>query len=174
MRERRRGRELTFSWSGFAMLALSLGALQMMLDRGQERGLVRLARDHGRGGDRRPRRSTCSSSTCSPPRSRSCRRRLFQGPQLRRRLRHDGLRVVMVMLATSALLAPYLQNLAGYPVYTAGLGRCRRAASAHRVDVPRRALGMWVDQRKIMAIRPDHPGLGALHHEQLDARRHRR
>ena len=28
--------------------------------------------------------------------------------------------VSSVMLATSALLAPYLQNLAGYPVYTAG------------------------------------------------------
>ena len=35
MREHRRG-AVPFSWYGFAMLALAVGALQMMLDRGQE------------------------------------------------------------------------------------------------------------------------------------------
>ena len=43
--------------------------------------------------------------------------------------------VSSVMLATSALLAPYLQNLAGYPVYTAGWALAPRSIGTIVVDV---------------------------------------
>ena len=41
--------ELRFDWTGFAVLAMGVGALQLMLDRG-DAGLVFLTRDHRRGG----------------------------------------------------------------------------------------------------------------------------
>ena len=38
MRESRRARDMPFSWFGFLTLSLGIGALQMMLDRGQDQG----------------------------------------------------------------------------------------------------------------------------------------
>ena len=81
--------------------------------------------------------------------------------------------VSSVMLATSALLAPYLQNLAGYPVYTAGWAMAPRGIGIIASMFLAARLGMRVDQRKIMAVGLMSPGLGALHHEHLDAGRHR-
>jgi MFS transporter, DHA2 family, multidrug resistance protein len=67
-----------------------------------------------------------------------------------------------VLLATSALLAPYLQNLAGYPVYTAGLSLSPRSFGTVTSMFLAAQLSKWIDQRKIMAF-----GLlilgGALH-----------
>jgi len=60
--------------------------------------------------------------------------------------------VSMVMLATSALLAPYLQNLAGYPVYTAGLSLSPRSFGTVASMFLAARLSNWMDQRKIMAI----------------------
>ena len=65
--------ELRFDWTGFAVLAIGVAALQLMLDRGQKRGLVLLA---ARSSSRRCWRasaSICSSCTCSPRSGRSCR-----------------------------------------------------------------------------------------------------
>ena len=56
------------------------------------------------------------------------------------------------MLATSALLAPYLQNLAGYPVYTAGWAMAPRGIGTIASMFLASRLGMKVDQRKIMAV----------------------
>ena len=77
--------------------------------------------------------------------------------------------VSSVMLATAALLAPYLQNLAGYPVYTAGWAMAPRGIGIIASMFLAARLGMRVDQRKIMAVGLLEPGLGALHHEHLDA-----
>jgi DHA2 family multidrug resistance protein len=60
--------------------------------------------------------------------------------------------VSMVMLATSALLAPYLQNLAGYPVYTAGLSLSPRSIGTVISMFLAARLSKWIDQRKIMAV----------------------
>ena len=60
--------------------------------------------------------------------------------------------VSMVMLATSALLAPYLQNLAGYPVYTAGLSLSPRSFGTVASMFLAARLSKWIDQRKIMAL----------------------
>src|SRR4029079_19779676 len=60
--------------------------------------------------------------------------------------------VSSVMLATSALLAPYLQNLAGYPVYTAGWVMAPRGIGIIASMFLAARMGMRVDQRKIMAV----------------------
>ena len=60
--------------------------------------------------------------------------------------------VSSVMLATAALLAPYLQNLAGYPVYTAGTSMAPRGVGTIASMFLASRLGMRVDQRKIMAV----------------------
>ena len=58
----------------------------------------------------------------------------------------------MVMLSTAALLAPYLQNLAGYPVYTAGWAMAPRGVGTIASMFLASRLGMRYDQRKIMAV----------------------
>jgi DHA2 family multidrug resistance protein len=60
--------------------------------------------------------------------------------------------VSSLMLSTSALLAPYLQNLAGYPVYTAGWVMAPRGIGIIASMFLAARLGMRVDQRKIMAV----------------------
>jgi len=141
---------LRFSWYGFAMLAIGAGALQMLLDRGQEldwfssREIMVEAVIAGLGFY------------------------LFivhmlvaERPFLARGLFTDrnfaaGILMVFcissVMLSTSALLAPYLQNLAGYPVYTAGWAMAPRGLGTIASMWLASRLGMKVDQRKIMAV----------------------
>ncbi len=58
----------------------------------------------------------------------------------------------MVLLASSALLAPYLQNLAGYPVATAGLAMAPRGGGTLIAMMIAGRLGGRVDQRKLMAL----------------------
>jgi DHA2 family multidrug resistance protein len=60
--------------------------------------------------------------------------------------------VSSLMLSTSALLAPYLQNLAGYPVYTAGWVMAPRGIGIIASMFLAARMGMRVDQRKIMAV----------------------
>jgi DHA2 family multidrug resistance protein len=57
-----------------------------------------------------------------------------------------------VMLSTTALLAPYLENLAGYPVYTAGWAMAPRGIGIIASMFLAARMGMRVDQRKIMAV----------------------
>jgi DHA2 family multidrug resistance protein len=112
-------RSLRFDWLGFAVLSLSIGALQMMLDRGQEKDwftsreiivegllaalgfylfLVHL------GWARRP----------------------LIRPLLFRDMNFSAGLVLMfavgtLLVSSMAMMAPWLQNLADYPVETAGL-----------------------------------------------------
>jgi MFS transporter, DHA2 family, multidrug resistance protein len=57
----------------------------------------------------------------------------------------------MLLLATSALLAPFLQTLAGYPVATAGIALAPRGLGTMAAMLVASRLGMKVDQRKLMA-----------------------
>ena len=79
----------------------------------------------------------------------------------------------MMLLASSALLAPYLQILAGYPVATAGL---RHGAARHRHHGRRccspAGCRRWIDQRIIMAFGLLVLGWSLLRHERLDAGHH--
>jgi MFS transporter, DHA2 family, multidrug resistance protein len=141
---------LKFSWYGFGVLALGVGALQMMLDRGQEldwfssREIIVEAVLAGLGFYL----FFVHMFTADKPFLASG---LFKD-------RNFASAIVMVfcvssvMLATSALLAPYLQNLAGYPVYTAGWVMAPRGIGIIASMFLAARMGMRVDQRKIMAF----------------------
>lgn len=140
---------LRFSWYGFAMLALGCGALQLMLDRGQlldwftSREIIIEALLAALGFYL----FIVHMFLADKP---------FLSPSLfKDRNFSSGMVMVFcvssVMLATAALLAPYLQNLAGYPVYTAGWAMAPRGIGTIMSMFLASRLGMKVDQRKIMA-----------------------
>ncbi|HUN42982.1 MAG TPA: DHA2 family efflux MFS transporter permease subunit [Acetobacteraceae bacterium] len=141
---------LKFSWYGFGVLALGCGALQLMLDRGQlldwfsSREILLEATLAGLGFYL----FVVHMMTADKP---------FLSPGLfRDRNFSAGMAMVFcvssVMLATSALLAPYLQDLAGYPVYTAGWALAPRSVGTIASMWLASRLGMSVDQRKLMAV----------------------
>jgi MFS transporter, DHA2 family, multidrug resistance protein len=142
--------ELKFDWWGFMVLALGVGALQMMLDRGQlldwfsSREIIVEATLAGLGfylflvhmlTARRPFLNPAVFKD-----------RNFIASALM------SFFVAMVMLATSALLAPYLQTLADYPVSTAGLSLAPRGLGTMTAMFLASKLADYVDQRKIMAF----------------------
>jgi DHA2 family multidrug resistance protein len=119
LRERGGSAALRFDWIGFAALSLGLGALQLVLDRGQvkdwfnsteilvETGLALLGLYL----------FLIQIVTAQQP---------FIPPRIFRDLNFSvGLLIMfavgMVLLASSALLAPYLQTLGNYPVAQAGM-----------------------------------------------------
>jgi DHA2 family multidrug resistance protein len=137
-------------WIGFGALSLAIGAFQMMLDRGEtldwfsSREIIVEATLAGLGFYL----FIVHMFTADKP---------FLSPGLfRDRNFAAGMVMVffvsLVMLATSALLAPYLQNLAGYPVYTAGWAMAPRGLGTIASMWLASRLGMKVDQRKIMAV----------------------
>ncbi len=141
---------LRFSWYGFTMLAIACGAFQVMLDRGQEldwftsREIITAAVIAGLG----LYLFVVHMVTASKP---------FLSPALfRDRNFSSGMVMVFcvssVLLSTSALLAPYLQNLAGYPVLTAGWAMAPRGLGTILSMYVASRMGMRVDQRKIMAV----------------------
>jgi MFS transporter, DHA2 family, multidrug resistance protein len=141
---------LRFSWYGFAMLALACGSFQLMLDRGQEldwfsaREIMIEAVVAGLG----LYLFIVHMLTSDRP---------FLSLELfRDRNFSSGMVMVFcvssVLLSTSSLLAPYLQNLAGYPVLTAGWAMAPRGLGTIMSMYVASRLGMRVDQRKIMAV----------------------
>jgi DHA2 family multidrug resistance protein len=158
-------KELRFDWTGFAVLAIGIGALQLMLDRGQtvdwfnsseimiEAVLAGvgfyLFLVHMFTADKpfiplavfKDRNFACSAMMmfCTGT----------------------------ILMASSALLAPYLQNLAGYPVSTAGLAMAPRGIGTMvAMLIASRLGGVYVDQRKLMAF--GLVGLGVTLHTMAD------
>ncbi len=141
---------MRFDWTGFAALALGIGAMQMMLDRGQDqdwfasREIFVEAVLAGLG---------CylflvHMMTAQRP---------FIPPAVFRDRNFAAAIVMMfgigmVLLASSALLAPYLQNLAGYPVYEAGMAMAPRGFGTMVAMMIAGRLGGRFDQRILMAI----------------------
>ena len=111
-------RELRFDWTGFAVLAMGVGALQLMLDRGQtqdwfsSREIVIESVLAGLGLYLFVVHMFTAEHPFLPP-------GLFKDRNF-----VSGVLMVFftatVMLASSALMAPYLETLAGYPVEAAG------------------------------------------------------
>ena len=114
-----RNSSLRFDWTGFALIALTLGALQLMLDRGQEQGwfesseIVAYALCVGLG----LYLSVVHLTT-------------YEHPFIPRALFRDrsfvagflGFLVIgQILNATMAALPPYLQTLGGYTVLDTGL-----------------------------------------------------
>src|SRR5690242_4648663 len=150
MRDTQPQTQRRFSWYGFAMLALAAGSFQMMLDRGQEldwfgsREIIIEAVFAGLGLYLFIVHMFTSDRPFLPV-------ALFKD-------RNFTSAIIMVfcvssvMLATASLLAPYLQNLAGYPVYEAGWVMAPRGIGIIFSMFLAARMGMRVDQRKIMAV----------------------
>jgi DHA2 family multidrug resistance protein len=142
--------ERRFDWLGFGVLALGVGALQVMLDRGELKNwfgsteilieatlaalglylfLVHMA---------------LAEKPFIPP--RIFRDRNFAA----------GLGIMFavgaILFATSALLAPYLQTLADYPVFTAGLAMAPRGLGTMAAMFLAGRLAGRFDPRKVMAF----------------------
>ena len=107
-----------FDWFGFAMLSLSIGALQLMLDRGETLDWF---------GSREIVLEAVLAGLCLYMFvvHMTTAQRPFLDPKLfRDRNLVTGLCFIfivgIILLATLALLPPFLQNLMGYPVVTTG------------------------------------------------------
>ena len=141
--------ELRFDWTGFAVLGIAIGAMQLMLDRGQTldwlysreiwiEAVVAVVGFY---------LFIVHMLTAKQP---------FLPPALFKDRNFVCAAVMvfffaMIMLASSALLAPYLETLAGYPVATAGLAMAPRGfGTAIGMQLASR-MSRWIDQRLIMA-----------------------
>ena len=160
--------ELRFDWTGFAVLAMGVGALQLMLDRGQNqdwfssREIIVEAVLAGLGLYLFVVHMFTAERPFLPP-------GLFKDRNF-----VCGVSMVFctatVMLASSALMAPYLESLAGYPVETAGLSMAPRGIGTMIGMQLASRLSNLVDHRKLMAVRAADAGVRAVFDELLDAR----
>jgi MFS transporter, DHA2 family, multidrug resistance protein len=142
--------ELRFDWTGFLVLALGVGALQLMLDRGQRldwfssREIIIEAVLAALGLYLFVVHMLTAENPFLPP-------SLFRDRNF-----VCGVLMVfcisMIMLASSALLAPYLETLAGYPVETAGFAMAPRGIGTMLGMQIAARLSSRFDQRAIMAV----------------------
>ncbi|HEY0420529.1 MAG TPA: DHA2 family efflux MFS transporter permease subunit, partial [Acetobacteraceae bacterium] len=142
--------ELTFDWTGFAALTLGIGMFQLMLDRGQSedwfssREIITEAVLAGIGFYLFVVHMFTAEKPFIP-------RALFKD-------RNFASACVMmfctgtVLMASSALLAPFLQNLAGYPVNTAGIAMAPRGLGTMAAMFLASRLAARVDQRYMIAF----------------------
>jgi DHA2 family multidrug resistance protein len=141
---------LRFDWTGFMALALGVGALQMMLDRGETKDWF--------GSPEIIVEAVLAATglylfivhifTAEKP---------FIPPRIFRDSNFSSSSAMMfsvgvVLLASSALLAPYLQTLAGYPVETAGLVMAPRGIGTMAAMMIAGRLSNRVDPRKLMGF----------------------
>jgi MFS transporter, DHA2 family, multidrug resistance protein len=145
-----RNPDLRFDWTGFTVLAVAVGAFQLMLDRGQTvdwfsaREIVVECTLAGLG----LYLFLVHMFTAKRP---------FIPPALFRDRYYTTSTLLMfttntVMMASSALIAPYLQNLSGHSVAETGLLMAPRGFGTMGAMIFIARLGMRADQRKIMAL----------------------
>ncbi len=141
---------LKFDWLGFGVLALGVGGLQMMLDRGQDKDwfgateVVVEAVLAGLGIYLFVVHLATAKRPFIPP-------GIFRDKNFSLSLAMM-FAVGMVLLASSALLAPFLQNLAGYPVEAAGLTLAPRGIGTMATMLIAGKLAGRMDPRKLMAF----------------------
>ena len=141
---------LRFDWMGFGVLALGLGALQLMLDRGQDqdwfssREIIVEAVLGGLGLYLFVVHLITAERPFLSP-------RLFGDRNLSVSLA-VMFAVGMILLASSALLAPWLQTLGDYPVQTAGLIMAPRGLGTMAAMLISGRLASRMDPRKLMAL----------------------
>jgi DHA2 family multidrug resistance protein len=142
--------DLRFDWTGFAALALAIGMLQLMLDRGQTEDwfasgeIVAQAVLAGLGFYL----FLVHMFTAQKP---------FIPPAIFRDRNFTGGLVMMcftmaILLSSSALLAPYLQTLSGYPVADTGLLLAPRGMGTVCAMLIAGRLGTRVDQRYMIGL----------------------
>jgi len=143
-------RALRFDWTGFAVLALGVGAMQIMLDRGSLKDwftsteIIIAAVLAGLGLYLFIVHMLTAEKPFIP-------RALFKDRNFTTAM------LVMfasntVMMSSSTLLAPYLQRLSGYPVADAGLLLAPRGFGTMAAMLVCSRLGPYTDQRKLIAI----------------------
>ena len=119
MTESKTNREVPFAWFGFLTLSLGIGALQMMLDRGEDQGWF------GSGEIVLEAILSAVGFYFFIADSVTARRPfiplgIFRDWNFAIALIFMFL-IGVILLATMALVTPYLQNLMGYPVLSAGI-----------------------------------------------------
>ena len=141
-------RERPFDWFGFALLSLAIGALQLMLDRGQ-------SKDWFSSTEIIIDASLAVLFTYMFLVHMFTARRPFIEPGLfRDRNLAVGLCMIflisMILLSTITLLPPFLQNLKGYPVITTGLVLSPRGVGTMVSMITVGIISGRVDTRKVI------------------------
>ncbi len=142
--------DLRFDWIGFSVLAIGIGSLQLMLDRGSgedwfnSREIIIEAVLAGLG----LYLFTVHMLTAEKP---------FVAPAVFKDRNFIICVVLMlfggsILMSSSVLLVPYLQKLAGYPVATAGLAMAPRGFGVMAGMILASRIGGRIDQRKLMAF----------------------
>jgi len=150
LRDTERNTSLRFDWLGFAVLSLGIGALQLMLDRGEQKDwfssteIVVEAVLAGLGIYLFVVHLFTAKKPFIPPRI------FYDRNFLSGLLLMFG--IGMILLASSALLAPYLQTLGGYPVATAGLLMAPRGIGTMVAMMVAGRLSSRLDPRLIMML----------------------
>ena len=148
---RGRGQDtLRFHWVGFGALALGIGALQMMLDRGQDR-------DWFSSGEIVTEAVLAGLGVYLFLVHLASSRRPFIRPDLFRDVNFSASLAMMfamgtILVSTSALMAPWLQGLGNYPVDTAGLVMAPRGIGTMAAMMISGRLAARTDPRKLMAL----------------------
>jgi MFS transporter, DHA2 family, multidrug resistance protein len=148
LRERSGSSALKFDWIGFAALSLGLGALQLVLDRGE-------VKDWFGSTEIVVEAMLAALGLYLFVVHVAMAKRPFIPPRIFRDLNFSvGLLVMfavgMVLLASSALLAPYLQTLGGYPVAQAGILMAPRGAGTMIAMLAAGRLVNRIDPRLLM------------------------
>jgi DHA2 family multidrug resistance protein len=149
-RDTHRDAALKFDWFGFALLGVGLGALQLLLDRGTTKDwfssgeIIAEAVIGGLGIYLFLVHLFTAEKSFIP-------REVFKDRNFVSSL---GLMFVvgLIMLASSALLPPYLQNLGGYTVTETGLMMAPRGLGTMVAMVFAGRLAMRTDPRYLMAL----------------------
>ncbi|MBV8567009.1 MAG: DHA2 family efflux MFS transporter permease subunit [Methylobacteriaceae bacterium] len=150
LKDTKRNRTLQFDWIGFGVLSLGIGALQLMLDRGEQKDwfnsteILIEAVLFGLG----MYLFIVHMWLAKKP---------FISPRIFTDLNYLAGFLVMfaigiVLLASSALLAPYLQTLAGYPVQTTGFLMAPRGIGTMLAMMVAGRLTNRVDPRLTMLV----------------------
>jgi MFS transporter, DHA2 family, multidrug resistance protein len=150
LRERGGSAALKFDWIGFAALSLGLGALQLVLDRGE-------VKDWFGSTEIIVEATLAALGFYLFLVHVAMAKRPFIPPRIFRDLNFSmGLLVMfavgIVLLASSALLAPYLQTLGGYPVAQAGMLMAPRGAGTMIAMLAAGRLVNRIDPRILMFI----------------------
>lgn len=151
MPRRKQRAKMTFDWLGFTLLAMALIGLQLMLDRGQEKDwfsspeILTEAVVAGIGF------YLFIVHLLTTSRQPFLQLALFRNINISLAM-VTMLGVGAIILASSALLAPYLQDLADYPVRTAGLVMAPRGFGTMAAMWLAGRLSSRVDPRKLMAF----------------------
>ena len=161
---------MRFDWIGFAVLALGIGGLQMMLDRGQDQDWFtsrEIIVEAVLGGARRLSVRRAHADRAS---GRSSRRRIFRDRNF-----SAGLAMMFaagtILVSSSSLMAPWLQNLANYPVETAGLIMAPRGIGTMVAMMIGGRLSVAHRSAQADGVRHPAAGLVDLGHDVLDAGR---